>query len=490
MNKILIANRGEIACRIARTCRRLGIKTVAVYSDADSRAMHIGACDEAIHIGAAETKRSYLNIDAVISAAKKCRADAVHPGYGFLSENPAFVEALDKESITFIGPSAEAMRALGDKLKAKALAKKLKIPVSPSVQAEFSDSRSLKHLEQQAAKIGFPLLIKAAGGGGGRGMRKIESAAQLGDALKSASREAQAFFGDATIFLEKYIKQARHIEVQVIGDQHGNVFDLLDRDCSSQRNHQKVIEEAPAPNISAKTRSAMYTAARKLAKQAKYAGAATVEFLLDAQQNFYFLEVNSRLQVEHPVTEEILGIDLVELQIEAAKGANLKKIFPFRGGKTLKPKGSAIECRLCAEKPVQGFIASTGKIHALDLQAPCSPAKLRFDCGFRSGDRISHHYDSLLGKIILHAKSRDGARLAALEVLRSSNIVGIETNSAFLEAILASADFAQGNPHLALVPSLLDRIGQEAAHRKLACALHMVAASLPQGRAGGDPWSS
>ena len=358
ISKILIANRGEIACRVIKTARKMGIRTVAVYSDADAKALHVRMADEAVHIGPSPAAESYLVIDKIIEACKKTGADAVHPGYGFLSENPDFARRLKKEKITFIGPAAESMEAMGLKDAAKDLMIKAGVPVTPGYQGDNQDPEFLK---KQAGEIGYPVLIKAVAGGGGKGMRKVDNAEDFIDALASCQREAKSSFGNDIVLIEKYITSPRHIEVQVFGDTHGNVVHMFERDCSLQRRHQKVIEEAPAPGMTDKVRTAMTTAAVNAAKAVNYVGAGTVEFIVDGsgalrEEGFWFMEMNTRLQVEHPVTEMITGLDLVELQIRVAQG---EKLPPQ---KDIAMNGHAVEARLYAEDPANDFPAECGTI--------------------------------------------------------------------------------------------------------------------------------
>ncbi len=392
LKKVLIANRGEIACRIARTARAMGIETVAVYSDADAGAMHTRAADMAVHIGASPATESYLVIDTIIAAAQATGADAIHPGYGFLSENAALPEACAKAGITFVGPTAAAMRALGGKAAAKDIAIKAGVPVVPGYQGAKQDLATLK---VEARRIGYPVMIKAVAGGGGRGMRLVEAEGDFASALDSAKREAASSFGNDQVLIEKVVVKPRHIEVQVFGDRHGNVVHLFERDCTLQRRNQKVLEEAPAPGMSAALRSKICAAAVTLAKAVGYTGAGTVEFLveggtLEAKAPWYFIEMNTRLQVEHPVTEEITGLDLVEWQFRVAAGEKL----PLAQD-AIKMHGAAIEVRLCAEDPGQGFMPSVGGIAHLAL-AP----GVRNEFGVRSGDAVSPYYDSMVGKII------------------------------------------------------------------------------------------
>ena len=428
---LLIANRGEIACRIIRTARRIGLRSIAVFSDADEAAQHVQMADEAIHIGAAPARESYLNISAIIAAAKRAGAEAIHPGYGFLSENPAFAEACAAAGIIFVGPSAAAMRAMGSKGSAKALMEKAGVPLLPGYHGAEQDSA---FLEGEAKRIGFPLVIKAVAGGGGRGMRVVRAAADFVDALQSARQEGASAFGDDRVLIERYLERPRHIEVQVFGDSHGNAVHLFERDCSAQRRHQKVIEEAPAPGISAEMRDAMGAAAVAAAKAVKYQGAGTVEFIAQ-DGGFYFLEMNTRLQVEHPVTEAITGFDLVEWQLRVAAGEKL----PVQQS-DIRAHGHAMELRLYAEDPARDFAPSIGALQVFRL----SEQGLRIDSGFVAGDRISIHYDAMVAKMIAHAPTRAEAIARLRAGLAHSDIIGVAHNLDMLDRILAHPDFASG----------------------------------------------
>jgi acetyl/propionyl-CoA carboxylase alpha subunit len=424
ISKLLVANRGEIAARIFRTAKRLGINTVAVYSDADRYALHTRSADESIRIGAAEASASYLKVDSLVAAITASGATAVHPGYGFLSENGEFSEAVEGCGALFLGPTRVQMEALGDKEKAKELARSLKVPVL--------ESEPVKPDTQP--KLPFPLIIKARAGGGGRGMRIVRSAGEFSAAAASASREALSFFNDGAIFVERFIERARHVEVQLLGDGTGDVVAVGDRDCSVQRRHQKVLEEAPAFGLSEELRSKIHADAVKLLQSVGYRGAGTAEFLVCGEE-YFFLEVNTRLQVEHPVTEAVTGLDLVELQIRIGEGERLKTLLPT----TPRPCGAGIELRLCAENPHLGFAPATGTIAAVR-----SPDGVRLDVGFAALDTVSHHYDSLLGKIIVTGTSREAAIAAALRALAKPIVLGVDTNQQFLSAILSHSDFRAG----------------------------------------------
>ena len=433
LKKVLIANRGEIACRIIRTAKRMGIRTVAVYSDADAKALHVAQADEAVHIGASPAPESYLRIDKIIAAARATGADAIHPGYGFLSESAEFVEAVVAAGITFIGPSASAMRALGGKAAAKEIAITAGVPVVPGYQGAGQEPKALA---AEAKRIGYPVMIKAIAGGGGRGMRMVETAADFADALDSAKREATSAFGNEIMLIEKLVVAPRHIEVQVFGDTFGNVVHLFERDCSLQRRNQKVIEEAPAPGMSPELRAKMCGAAVRLAKSVGYAGAGTVEFLVEGgtlgpDAPWYFIEMNTRLQVEHPVTEEITGLDLVEWQFRVAAGEKLPK-----SQADITMSGHAIEVRICAEDPSNGFMPSVGKILRFETN---SERGLRLENGVIAGGEVSPFYDSMIAKLIGSAATREQVIDQLLPALDQMFIVGPQTNIAFLRALLTNA---------------------------------------------------
>ena len=442
ISSILIVNRGEIACRIIDSCQREGIHTIAVYSDADASARHVRMADEAHRLGPAETAASYLNQEALLALIDTISPDAVHPGYGFLSENASFVKQLEQRPLTFIGPSSKVIHAMGDKIEAKKIANAAGAPLVPGMLCDGTEEDVQKRIKAFADKEGLPLIIKAAAGGGGRGMRKVHALDGLNESVAAAKREAKAFFDNDAVFVEKLIEGARHVEVQIIGDTHGNVIVLGDRDCSLQRFHQKVVEEAPAPFLRERTRETLHSAAISLGKEVSYVGAGTVEFLVDAEERCYFLEVNSRLQVEHPVTECIFGIDIVALQIAVARGEKLTDLLPD----TQTPNGHAIEVRLCAEKPQDNFIAATGTLARLDIPAQSSEGlTIRVDTGVVTGDRITHYYDSMIAKCIVHGPSREAARQGLLQVLSKSLIAGVETNIGFLQSLLRLPAFIEGS---------------------------------------------
>ncbi len=424
LTKLLIANRGEIALRIIRSARLFGLKTVAVYSAADAQSAHVGAADEAIAIGPAEAAKSYLDIAAIIAAAKKSGADAIHPGYGFLSERPEFAQAAADAQIVFVGPRPEVMAALGDKVAARRIAVAAGVPVVPGIDAaEISAAREF------AAAAGYPILIKAAAGGGGRGMRVVAEAAQLESALEGAAREAAAAFGDGRIFVEKYLAHPRHIEIQILGDERGDVVALGERDCSIQRRHQKIVEESPAPGLSDQMRAKMIDAALKLARAAHYTNAGTAEFLVEGD-NFYFLEVNARLQVEHPVTEMRFGCDLVCEQLRIASGGKVSQ--------PAAPRGAAIECRINAEDPEHDFRPATGTV--LHLSVPGGPG-VRFDSHLARGAEVTPWYDGLLGKLVCYGATREEARRRLVNALGEFALLGVTNNAAYLRDILESEQF-------------------------------------------------
>ncbi|MCD2183083.1 acetyl/propionyl/methylcrotonyl-CoA carboxylase subunit alpha [Rhizobium sp. GN54] len=441
--KILIANRGEIACRIIRTARKLGIATVAVYSDADRAALHVQMADEAFRIGPAEAARSYLDSGAILDACRQSGAEAVHPGYGFLSENPDFVEAVAAAGLVFIGPSAQAIRAMGLKDAAKALMEQAGVPVVPGYHGENQEAG---FLSAQAEAIGYPVLIKARAGGGGKGMRRVDRPAAFAAALASARREAEASFGDGRVLVEKYMAKPRHIEVQVFGDSHGNVVHLFERDCSAQRRHQKVIEEAPAPGMTAEMREAMGTAAVRAAQAISYSGAGTVEFIADVSDGlradrFFFMEMNTRLQVEHPVTEAITGLDLVEWQLRVAAGEPLPKAQA-----ELAIDGWAFEARLYAENAARDFLPSTGRLALFDV-----PGGVRVDSGVRAGDEIAAFYDPMIAKVIVHGKDRAEALGRLSGALSQCRIAGVTTNAGFLGRLCREPHFAAGDVDTGLI---------------------------------------
>ncbi|MGH9836886.1 MAG: acetyl/propionyl/methylcrotonyl-CoA carboxylase subunit alpha [Blastocatellia bacterium] len=446
--KILVANRGEIALRVMRTCRAMGIETVAVYSDADVDSPPVRFAGEAVHLGAAPAKESYLRSEKIVEAAKRAGADAVHPGYGFLSENAEFAESCAAVGIVFIGPSPQAIRQVGSKSAARQLVAIAGVPLVPGYDGE---DQSVETLRAQMIKIGFPVLIKASAGGGGKGMRVVRSEGEIEEAVEAARREAEKAFGDGALLLEKYVEGARHIEVQILGDGRGNLVHLFERDCSVQRRHQKIIEESPSPAVNDELRRRMGEAAVAVGRAIGYTNAGTVEFILAPSGEFYFIEVNTRLQVEHPVTEMITGLDLVKLQIEIAEG----KPLPFTQS-DLGTRGHAIEARLYAEDPANNFLPSIGKLH--DWCLPDSIEGLRIDAGVEQGMEIGIHYDPLLAKLIVHGEDRDAAIRKLVYALRQSSIQGLQTNRDFLIRLLEHQEFKQGRAHTGFIAAHPDEL--------------------------------
>jgi len=447
IRSLLIANRGEIACRVIRTARALGIRTVAVYSDADAKALHVRQADEAVHIGPSPAAESYLVGDKIIEAAKATGAEAIHPGYGFLSENADFAQAVIDAGLIWVGPRPDSIRAMGLKDAAKKLMQDAGVPVTPGYMGE---DQSPERLQKEANSIGYPVLIKAVAGGGGKGMRKVDAAQDFLAALESCKREAKSSFGNADVLLEKWITSPRHIEVQVFGDSHGNVVHLFERDCSLQRRHQKVIEEAPAPGMDAATREAICAAAVRAAKAVDYVGAGTIEFIADAgakeggglsADRIFFMEMNTRLQVEHPVTEEITGVDLVEWQLRVASGEEL----PLEQV-DIAISGHAIEARLYAEDPARGFLPSPGRVDSMLFDC-----RARIETAVEEGDVVSHFYDPMIAKVICKAADRDGAIDALLRWLDESFILPLTTNKAFLYECLDLPEFRQGKLDTGLI---------------------------------------
>ena len=455
--KILIANRGEIACRVMATARRLGVQTVAVYSDADAGAKHVAMADEAVHIGPPAVAESYLRADRIIAACTRTGAQAIHPGYGFLSENPDFVEAIEAAGLVFIGPPAGAIRAMGLKDAAKALMVEAGVPVVPGYHGEDQDP---DRLAAEADKIGYPVLIKARAGGGGKGMRLVEDPADFRTALEGAQREGQASFGDPVCLIEKYITQPRHIEIQVFGDGHGNAVHLFERDCSLQRRHQKVIEEAPAPDMPQAVRAAMGQAAVDAARAIGYEGAGTVEFIVDGsgplrEDGFWFMEMNTRLQVEHPVSEAITGLDFVEMQLRVASGEPLPVTQ-----EALAINGWSFEARVYAEDVPKGFLPATGTLDHLDFPAGTAfeAGQVRIDSGVRAGDEISPWYDPMIAKVIVHGPTRDAALNMLSAALAQCHVAGSVTNLEFLGALSAHEGFARGEVDTGLIARDLEAL--------------------------------
>jgi 3-methylcrotonyl-CoA carboxylase alpha subunit len=482
--KLLIANRGEIAARVMRTAKRLGIRTVAIYSDADASAMHVSLADEAYHVGGAASVDSYLCIDRIVEVGRASGAEAVHPGYGFLSENPKFVEAVEAAGLVFIGPPASAMRAMGLKDAAKALMEKAGVPVVPGYHGEKQDS---DFLAAEAKRIGFPVLIKARAGGGGKGMRRVDRAEDFKAALEGAKREAAASFGDDRCLVERYMTKPRHIEMQVFGDTHGNVVHLFERDCSLQRRHQKVIEEAPAPGMTREMRAAMGKVAVKAAEAIGYTGAGTVEFVADVSKGlradaFYFMEMNTRLQVEHPVTEAITGQDLVEWQLRVASGERL----PVRQ-EDLDINGWAFEARIYSEDAAKGFLPATGKLQHLSL--PTEEA--RIESGVREGDEITPYYDPMIAKLIVHGPTRKAALNKFAKALEKCHIVGTVTNVPFLLALCENPSFQSGDVDTGLIARDLDSLIKQTEPPAEVQAIASVATlGITRPRSDTDPWGS
>ena len=497
--KILIANRGEIACRVAATARRMGVRTVAVYSDADARSQHVAACDEAVHIGGNSPRDSYLRWQRIIEAARSTGAEAVHPGYGFLSENEAFARACADAGLVFIGPPPDAIAAMGSKSAAKTLMDKAGVPLVPGYHGRDNDPALLA---REAAAMGFPVLIKASAGGGGKGMRRVDKAGDFTAALASCQREAKAAFGDDHVLVERYVTRPRHIEIQVFGDTHGQTVYLFERDCSVQRRHQKVFEEAPAPGMSAARRAEMGAAAVAAARAVGYVGAGTVEFIAEERDDgdigFYFMEMNTRLQVEHPVTEAITGLDLVEWQLRIAAGEPLP-----RKQEELHISGHAIEARICAENPDADFLPATGTMGTLrwpahvafrrnaDGEALHPSAPVRVDAGVREGDAISPYYDSMIAKLIVWGENRAQALARLDAALRDTHIVGLHTNVAFLRRVVQSGSFSTADLDTGLIErestALFERapLPLEIAAAGVAAHALMVEHQLES----ADPWS-
>jgi len=485
IRSLLIANRGEIACRIIRTARAMGIRTVAVYSDADARALHVRQADEAVHIGPSPARESYLVGEKMIAAALATKAEAIHPGYGFLSENAEFAQAVIDAGLVWVGPRPASITAMGLKDAAKKLMAAAGVPVTPGYMGENQEP---VFLSERAAEIGYPVLIKAVAGGGGKGMRKVGSAADFADALASCQREANASFGNAHVLIEKYIQRPRHIEVQVFGDSHGNIVHLFERDCSLQRRHQKVIEEAPAPGMDAVTRGKLCAAALKAAKAVDYVGAGTIEFIADTSDRegggsglradrIWFMEMNTRLQVEHPVTEEITGVDLVEWQIRVASGEPLPM-----GQDELSINGWAIEARLYAENPATGFLPSTGPLDHLRF-----PEDARIETGVEEGGEVSPFYDPMIAKLVVHADTRGGALAALDEAIAGTEVWPVKTNAGFLGLLNTHPDFVAADVDTGLIARAGDALtrapepdGEELAE----------AAALLCGSPGDGPWQA
>lgn len=476
--KILIANRGEIAVRVAKTARRMGIATVAVYSDADAAAPHVKACDEAVHIGGSAPAESYLRADRIIDAAKRTGAEAVHPGYGFLSENEKFADALDAAGIVFIGPTAKTIRAMGSKSAAKDLMEKAGVPTTPGYQGADQGFETFK---RECARIGYPVLLKATAGGGGKGMKVVEREADLAEQLASAQREGKNSFGDDRVLVEKYIARARHLEVQIVGDGKGEVVHFFERDCSVQRRHQKIIEEAPAPRLPAAVRARLHAIGVNAGKAVDYRGAGTVECLYDGADGVYFMEMNTRLQVEHPVTEEITGVDLVEwqLRVAAGEGLPLKQV-------DIREQGWAFEARLYAENPDNNFSPSIGALTALRL-----PADARIDSGVEEGQTITPFYDPMIAKIITNGATREEALARLRLALAQIRVGGIETNARFLYRLASDPDFIAGEVSTRYIDEHRDALFAASASDERAIAAALLQRDHEtRANAARDPWES
>ncbi|WII72551.1 biotin carboxylase N-terminal domain-containing protein [Bdellovibrio sp. 22V] len=482
--RIAIANRGEVAVRIIKACEELGIETVLLHSEADINTRAYRMATKTICIGPAPTAESYLNIKANVDGALAAGAQAIHPGFGFLSENADFAEAVQKAGLTFIGPSAESIRSLGDKVHCKDLAKQAGLPLVPGYQGENQD---VGHLIQQAEKIGYPVIVKAAAGGGGRGMKLIKSSTEAKELIESAQREAQSAFGSPKVFLEKYLDRAKHIEFQVFGDSTGNVLHFFDRECSVQRRHQKIIEEATSPSLTEDLRRRMGEAACAIATMGKYKGAGTVEFLLQDGE-FYLLEVNTRLQVEHPVTEEVLGVDLVKMQILTAQGEFVHDPKQIRA-----PRGHSIECRIYAENPYMGGVPSTGLLGHVEW--PEGPGR-RYEYGFDSGDTITPYYDPMIAKVIVWDESRPRAIQKMIRVLKDAVVFGVHTNIPYLIEILSHKEFVMGTMTTRFIETYFADALKEPAlteiDKKVAeGALAQLRGGTPESvKASTSPWSS
>jgi 3-methylcrotonyl-CoA carboxylase alpha subunit len=489
-SKILIANRGEIACRVAATARRMGVRTVAVFSDADAHAAHVHACDEAVHIGGNAPQDSYLQWQRILQAAMQTGAQAIHPGYGFLSENADFANACLQAGVVFIGPSSASIQAMGLKAASKQLMEKAGVPLVPGYHGADQNPALLS---SEAQRIGFPVLIKASAGGGGKGMRIVQREADFAEALASCQREARSSFGDDAVLIEKYVQRPRHIEIQVFGDSHGHTIHLHERDCSVQRRHQKVLEESPAPGLSAEMRERMGAAAVAAAQAVNYLGAGTVEFIVEQSErgmDFFFMEMNTRLQVEHPVTEAVTGLDLVEWQLRIAAGEPL----PLTQDQ-VRVQGHAIEARICAETPDNDFLPATGRLQVMriPLAQRFTQGKVRWDSGVREGDEISPYYDSMIAKLIVHGDTREQALAHLDQALSELHIVGVANNVAFLRQVVRSPSFAHAQLDTALIQREKDQLFHQQplpiALAVAAAMAHGLAVEAPRSNAWVDPWS-
>ena len=479
--KILIANRGEIAVRIIRACKDLGVKTVAVYSDADRSSLHVALADEAYHIGPPKPAESYLVKEKIIEVAKKTGAEAIHPGFGFLSENDSFAELCENEGIVFIGPTAEAIKLMGDKITARNIAKEAKVPLVPGSDGAVTDDEAPKI----AKKIGYPVMIKASAGGGGKGMRLVHEEEEFESSLRMAKSEALSAFGDDSVFVEKFVQKPRHIEIQILADSHGKVLHLFERECSIQRRHQKVIEEAPSGFISEKTRKKMGEVAVRIAKAVNYRGAGTVEFIMDKDQNFYFLEMNTRVQVEHPVTEMITGIDIVKWMIRVANGEKL----PFKQNE-LKINGHAVECRVYAEDPEMNFIPSPGVLEYVKI--PSGPG-IRDDSSIYSGYEVTSYYDPMLSKLITWGETREDAVNKMASALTEYIVLGVKTNIGFLIRVMRDDEFKKADIDTGFIerhPELLTSNSAKPEPALIAAALAMNNSTPESRESGGKPTSN
>jgi acetyl-CoA carboxylase biotin carboxylase subunit len=482
IKKLLIANRGEIAVRIAAACRELGIRTVAVYSDADQRSLHVRTADEAVAIGPAPSAASYLNVAALIGAARSTAADAIHPGYGFLSQSAAFAAACEEAGITFVGPSSRAMALMGSKIEARRLMQQTGVPVVPGeTPHDQSDAGILAAVD----RVGLPALIKASAGGGGKGMRIVRDRSGVADAVAAARREAIAAFGDGTLYIERLIERPRHIEVQIVGDRDGRAIHLFERECSAQRRHQKVIEESPAPNLQPALRDKLTDAAVRAASAVSYRNAGTVEFLVDPRDHgFYFLEMNTRLQVEHGVTELVAGVDLVRAQLVVSSGEALSWT-----PSSITPRGHAIEARIYAEDPSNGFLPQAGRL--LLYREPKMPG-VRVDAGVVEGDEVTVHYDPLLAKVMAWAENREAAIARLMAALRRYPVLGVRTNVSFLLGILDHPDFRAGTIDTGFLDRELSRLAEPPSELppvvRAAIGAHHATASTRPASAGLDPW--
>ena len=448
--KILIANRGEIAVRVIKACREMGISTVAVYSDVDRKSLHVQMADEAVPIGPAPAIESYLNMDRIIAAARATGAEAIHPGYGFLAENSDFARRLEKEKVVFIGPNSKALELVGDKVRARQTMDKAGVPIIPGMN---SIPKDISEYEAAAKKLGYPVMIKASAGGGGKGMRIVCSEQELRPGLEAGRREAKSAFGDESVYLEKYIEEPRHVEFQVLADNYGNTVHLFERECSIQRRHQKIVEESPSQALDPTLRTKMGETAKKVVRAAGYNNAGTVEFLLDKNKNFFFLEVNARLQVEHPVTEFCTGVDLVRQQIRIAAGEKLSF-----SQKDLEQRGHALECRIYAEDATKNFLPSSGKI--LFLKEPKGPG-VRHDCGVYSGWEVPIYYDPILAKLIVWAEDRDAACDRMLAALNDYAILGISTSISFLKDVVSHPEFRAGRTNTGFIKNHFENWGEK-----------------------------